>query len=65
MSRKQTRKSKQLIYSQCIRLEFSSTEAREVCVAGSFNNWQPATTSMIGLGHGHWLKELALPPGRL
>ena len=64
MSRKQTRKSKQLNRSQCVRLEFARTGARDVCVAGSFNDWQPAATPMIAVGNGHWLKELALPPGR-
>lgn len=64
MSRKQTRKAKHLIRPQCIRLEFASTQACEVCVAGSFNDWQPAATPMIALGNGRWLKELALPPGR-
>ena len=64
MSRKRIVNSNQPIRPQCIRLEFASTEAREVCVAGSFNDWQPTATPMIALGDGRWLKELALPPGR-
>lgn len=64
MSRKQTHKSKKMSRQQSIRLEFASTEAREVCVAGSFNDWQPAASPMIAVGNGRWLKELALLPGR-
>lgn len=37
---------------------------RTVCVAGSFNDWQPSATPMIAVGNGRWFKELSLPPGR-
>lgn len=46
------------------RFEFQSNEARTVCLAGSFNDWQPSATPMVALGDGHWVKELTLPPGR-
>jgi hypothetical protein len=29
-----------------------------------FNDWHPGATPMIDLGHGRWVKELTLPPGR-
>ena len=46
------------------RLEFQSGEAKTVCIAGSFNDWQPGATPMVALGNGRWVKELTLPPGR-
>lgn len=64
MSRKRIVTSKQPPRPQCIRLEFTSTDAREVCVAGSFNDWKPAATPMVVLDNGRWLKKLPLPPGR-
>ena len=36
----------------------------DVCVAGSFNEWQPQATPMVPLGEGKWAKELTLPDGR-
>jgi 1,4-alpha-glucan branching enzyme len=64
MTRKRKLDSNKVIRPGCTRLELTSTVAREVCVAGSFNDWQPTSTPLIGLGDGRWLKELALPPGR-
>ena len=46
------------------RFEFQSSEAKTVCIAGSFNDWQPGATPMVALGNGRWVKELTLPPGR-
>lgn len=46
------------------RFEFQSNEAKTVCLAGSFNDWQPGATPMVALGDGRWVKELTLPPGR-
>ncbi len=45
------------------RFEFQSSEAKAVCIAGSFNDWQPGAT-MVALGDGRWVKEFTLPPGR-
>ena len=64
MSRKLKFNTKQLTGHGGIRLEFISREACEVFIAGSFNDWQPASTPMIAVGNGHWLKELVLAPGR-
>lgn len=47
-----------------VRLEFFHPQAREVNIAGSFNDWRPSATWMISLGNGRWAKELLLPPGR-
>lgn len=48
----------------CISLHLSAPQATNVCVAGSFNDWHPSVTPMIGLEGGRWAKELVLPPGR-
>jgi len=38
--------------------------AREVHLAGTFNDWQPSTLPMVNTGPGRWEKELLLAPGR-
>jgi len=38
--------------------------AKQVCIAGSFNHWQPTATPLKNCGDGNWLLELALKPGR-
>jgi 1,4-alpha-glucan branching enzyme len=43
--------------------EFTDPRAHSVCVAGSFNQWQPGEKPLSLNGHGHWWKEAALPPG--
>lgn len=52
------------LHTQQVRLEFFHSKAREVNIAGSFNDWRPGATWMISLGNGRWVKELLLPPGR-
>jgi 1,4-alpha-glucan branching enzyme len=46
-----------------VRFEFTHPTAATVCVAGTFNHWQPAAKSMHSTGSGHWLKETELAPG--
>lgn len=46
------------------RFEFVGSGAREVCIAGTFNEWHPSVTPMIEMSGGKWVKELVLPPGR-
>ena len=46
-----------------VRFEFTHPTARTVCVAGTFNNWQPEAKRLQPLGHGRWLNETILPPG--
>jgi 1,4-alpha-glucan branching enzyme len=46
-----------------VRFEFTHPTASTVCVAGTFNNWQPQAKPMNHLGGGRWLKEIVLPPG--
>jgi len=46
-----------------VTFEFTDSTATTVCIAGSFNHWQPETKPMHPLGAGHWLKETVLAPG--
>jgi 1,4-alpha-glucan branching enzyme len=50
--------------SQTLRIEFHDPQAQAVFIAGSFNDWKPATTPLLHLSEDRWVKELALPPGR-
>ncbi|MCX6902267.1 MAG: glycogen-binding domain-containing protein [Verrucomicrobia bacterium] len=43
--------------------EFTHPTATTVCVAGTFNGWQPEAKPMRHFGDGHWHKETALAPG--
>ena len=45
-------------------VEFQHATARDVCIAGNFNDWHPAASPMVAMPGGRWVKELALPPGR-
>lgn len=64
MKTKSTSKTDQPPKAQTLRIEFHDEQAREVCIAGSFNDWRPGTTPMIHLSGDTWVKELSLPPGR-
>ena len=46
-----------------IRFEFSHPTAKTVCVAGTFNDWQPEAKTLHSSGAGNWWKETALAPG--
>jgi 1,4-alpha-glucan branching enzyme len=46
-----------------VRFEFTHPTAGSVCIAGTFNHWQPEAKPMHPLGKGRWLKESALAPG--
>ncbi len=46
------------------RFEFEYKGPGKVCLAGSFNDWQPGITPMLAFDNGRWLKEISLPPGR-
>lgn len=48
---------------QRICFEMSEPSANRVCIAGSFNDWNPQATVMVSLGGGKWMKDLMLPPG--
>jgi 1,4-alpha-glucan branching enzyme len=46
-----------------VRFEFTHPTATTVCVAGSFNHWQPEAKTLHSSGVGNWWKETALAPG--
>jgi 1,4-alpha-glucan branching enzyme len=46
-----------------VRFEFTHATAKIVCVAGTFNHWQPEAKTLHSSGVGHWWKETALAPG--
>jgi 1,4-alpha-glucan branching enzyme len=46
-----------------VRFEFAHPTATTVCVAGTFNQWQPEAKPLHPAGGGRWLKETALTPG--
>ena len=46
-----------------VRFEFTHLTAISVCIAGTFNNWQPETKTLHSAGGGIWWKETALAPG--
>ena len=46
-----------------VRFEYTNPGAHSVCVAGSFNNWQPEAKTLHSSGLGNWWKETAIAPG--
>ena len=46
-----------------VRFEFTHPTATTVCVAGTFNHWQPEAKTLHSSGVGNWWKETALAPG--
>jgi AMP-activated protein kinase-like protein len=41
----------------------SNPTAKTVCIAGTFNHWQPEAKALHSSGVGNWWKETALAPG--
>ena len=50
--------------ARAVNLETYQPAAIDVCVAGTFNNWEPQATPLVPLGDGRWGKEITLPEGR-
>jgi 1,4-alpha-glucan branching enzyme len=46
-----------------VRFEFTHPTATTVCIAGTFNKWQPEAKTLHSTGVGHWWKDTALAPG--
>jgi len=46
-----------------VRFEFTSPTAKSVCLAGTFNHWQPEAKTLHSTGTGIWWKETALATG--
>jgi 1,4-alpha-glucan branching enzyme len=47
-----------------ISLELTKPEAKNVFVAGSFNEWKPEETPLMCVGDGRWAGDLVVKPGR-
>lgn len=47
-----------------VSFELVKPGAKQVCVAGSFNNWKPETSPLIPKDDGRWVGDLAIKPGR-
>jgi hypothetical protein len=45
-------------------VELVNPAAKQVFVAGSFNNWQPERTPLLPAGNGRWAGDLQVAPGR-
>jgi 1,4-alpha-glucan branching enzyme len=45
-------------------LELVKPDAKNVCVAGSFNGWKPEKTPLSPAGNGRWVGDLAIGPGK-
>lgn len=52
------------VKSNGIPLKIIAPDAKEVFVAGSFNDWHTAAIPLKSLPGGEWRGELKLPPGR-
>lgn len=48
---------------ETVRIGYFNPDARVVCLAGSFNNWEVNTLLMERDRTGNWSIELSLPPG--
>jgi 1,4-alpha-glucan branching enzyme len=46
-----------------VHFEFKDSKARTVCLAGTFNNWQPDSKTLHSSDVGHWWKDTTLVPG--
>lgn len=48
---------------QPVRFGYFNPDAKEVFLAGSFNNWEIRATPLVRDSLGDWAVELELPPG--
>jgi 1,4-alpha-glucan branching enzyme len=46
-----------------VRFEFTHPTAATVCIAGTFNRWNPESKILHSSGDGRWWKETVLTPG--
>jgi 1,4-alpha-glucan branching enzyme len=46
-----------------VHFKLDAPSATSVCVAGSFNDWEPSSKPLHPDGGGCWTKETSLPPG--
>lgn len=65
MSHKRTRLKKPNVEPDPVPVPFKFLDptATSVSIAGTFNEWNPDSEPLTHIGCGHWLGEVALPPG--
>lgn len=63
MNAKLNRKNGKETPKQLVHFEYTDQAARNVYIAGSFNDWHPGTSEMINMGAGKWVKDLEIVPG--
>ena len=59
----ETSQPRKSLAKHTIHFELFSPGAREVCIAGTFNDWTPETGKMSRQGDGRWVRNLTLKPG--
>jgi len=47
-----------------ISIEFIKPGAKQVAVAGDFNDWKPERSPLIQIDNGKWVGDLNVKPGR-
>ena len=47
-----------------VSFELVKPEAKNVFVAGSFNDWKPEMAPLAPMGNGRWVGDLTVKPGR-
>jgi 1,4-alpha-glucan branching enzyme len=47
-----------------ISLELVKPGAKQVAVAGDFNDWKPERSPLVQIGNGRWVGDLLVKPGR-
>jgi hypothetical protein len=47
-----------------ISLEFVRPGAKQVAVAGDFNDWKPERSPLVQIGNGRWVGDVNVKPGR-
>ncbi|MBU0987966.1 MAG: isoamylase early set domain-containing protein [Proteobacteria bacterium] len=57
-------KVKQTIQRKKVAFSLETAEAKEVVLAGDFNNWDPKAHPMKTDGNGIWNRTLMLSPGK-
>lgn len=62
-AKSQTLAARRFSETKHVRFEIFYPNAKRVCVAGSFNGWNPTATPLVPSGRARWLRVLWLPPG--
>jgi hypothetical protein len=52
-----------LVHLTPIHFELRNSSASSVCVAGTFNNWNPRRGRMTRESRDHWVRTISLPAG--